>query len=153
MPILLIRHADAGDRRDWTGDDRLRPISARGRRQAQGLCKALRVRSPQRLLSSPYIRCPQTVNPLADWLRVETEITEDLAEGAGGQAVALLRTIADDKVALCTHGDVLADILVALVDEDHLELGPHPRQAKGSAWLLEADGGTFVHASYLAPSA
>jgi 8-oxo-dGTP diphosphatase len=153
MPILLIRHADAGDRRDWTGDDRLRPISARGRRQAQGLCKALRVRSPQRVWSSPYTRCLQTVKPLAAWLRVETEVTEDLSEGAGARAVALLRTIADDKVALCTHGDVLADILVALADEDHLDLGPRPRQAKGSAWLLEADRGTFVHASYLAPSA
>jgi 8-oxo-dGTP diphosphatase len=152
MPIALIRHAHAGNRRDWSGDDRLRPLSTRGYRQASHLGEVLRAHSPQRVLTSPYTRCVATVAPLAAWLGRPSEATEDLAEGAGTQALALIRSLAEDKVALCTHGDVIAEVLVALADEDRLDLGPHPGQAKGSAWLLEADRGTFVKATYLAPS-
>src|SRR5690348_9332379 len=100
MPIALIRHAHAGNRRDWAGDDRLRPLSDRGQRQASHLGKALRSRSPQRVLSSPYTRCIATVTPLATWLGLQTETTEDLAEGAGTQALALIRGLGQDKVAL-----------------------------------------------------
>jgi 8-oxo-dGTP diphosphatase len=151
MPVILIRHAQAGLRRDWVGDDRLRPLSTRGRRQADRLPESLRSCLPQRVLSSPYTRCVQTVTPLAGGLGLRTETTEHLAEGAGLQALVLIRSLADDKVAVCTHGDVITDILVALADEDRLDLGPKPRQAKGSAWVLQADLGRFVRAAYLAP--
>jgi 8-oxo-dGTP diphosphatase len=102
------------------------------------------------VLSSPYTRCLQTVDPLAGGLGLRTETTEHLAEGAGPQALALIRSLALDKVALCTHGDVITDVLVALADEDRLDLGPHPRQDEGSAWILQADVGLFVKATYLA---
>jgi hypothetical protein len=82
---------------------------------------------------------------------LRTETTEKLAEGAGPQALALIRSLADDKVVVCTHGDVITDVLVALADEDGLDLGPNPRQAKGSAWVLQPDLGRFVKATYLAP--
>jgi 8-oxo-dGTP diphosphatase len=103
------------------------------------------------VLSSPYTRCVETVDPLARSLGLEVEVTKNLAEGVGVEALALLRAVADEKVALCTHGDVIAEILVDLLDEDRLDLGPEPRQAKGSAWVLEAEGGTFLSATYLAP--
>jgi phosphohistidine phosphatase SixA len=151
MSVVLIRHADAGDRRAWSGDDRLRPLTPLGRRQAQGLTQSLRAGAPQRVLSSPYTRCEQTVSPLAAWLGVRAELTERLAEGNGLQALALVRSLAHAKAALCTHGDVIAEILVALVDEDGLDLGQKPRQAKGSAWVLEADPTRFVQATYMAP--
>jgi broad specificity phosphatase PhoE len=79
------------------------------------------------------------------------EPVDDLAEGAGPAALALVRALADEKVALCTHGDVIPDVLVALADEDRLELGPSPHQAKGSVWILEASGGRFTKARYLPP--
>jgi 8-oxo-(d)GTP phosphatase len=151
VPIVLIRHADAGNRQDWTGDDHRRPLSSSGRRQANRLVARLRSWSPQRVLSSPYTRCVETVDPLACSLGLEVEVTKNLAEGVGAEALALLRAVADEKVALCTHGDVIAEILVALADEDRLNLGPEPRQAKGSAWVLEADGGRFFNATYVGP--
>ena len=151
VPVVLIRHADAGNRQDWTGDDHLRPLSSRGRGQANRLVATLRPWSPQRVLSSPYTRCVETVDPLARSLGLEVEITKNLAEGVGAEALALLRAVADEKVALCTHGDVIAEILVALADEDRLNLGPKPRQSKGSAWVLQAVNGTFLSATYLAP--
>jgi hypothetical protein len=69
----------------------------------------------------------------------------------GLAALALVRSVAHEKIAVCTHGDVIPEILVALADEDHLDLGPRPRQAKGSVWVLEAEGGRFVKAAYLPP--
>ena len=151
VPVLLIRHAHAGSRKDWAGDDLTRPLSQKGRRQADALIGTLEVYAPQRILSSPYVRCVETVTPLATSLGLPIEPCEALAEGGGSQAVALVRALADDKVALCTHGDVIPDVLVALADEDRVDLGHRPRQAKGSVWVLDAHGGTFVRATYLAP--
>lgn len=151
MPLLLIRHAHAGARKEWPGDDRLRPLSDKGWRQAVALVATLSPWAAQRILSSPYERCMQTVQPLASELGVRIERCEELAEGRGGGALKLVRALADDKAALCTHGDVIPDLLVPLADEDRLDLGPHPRQAKGSVWVLEANGGRFTRATYLSP--
>jgi broad specificity phosphatase PhoE len=151
VSVLLIRHAHARPRKDWVGDDHLRPLSSRGVRQAAGLIRVVEAYAPQRILSSPYSRCLSTVEPLASELSLRVERCDELAEGNGAVAVALVRALADDKVALCTHGDVIPDILVALADEDRVDLGHRPRQAKGSVWILEANGGRFTRATYLAP--
>ena len=149
MPVLLIRHAHAGSRKDWKGDDRLRPVSDKGQAQAIALVRALDGWAVQRVLSSPYTRCMQTVAPLAEALGVKVEAVIELGEGHGPDAVHLVRSLVSEKVALCTHGDVIADILVALADEDRLDLGRRPRQAKGSTWILEANGRVFKRATYL----
>lgn len=147
--MLLVRHAHAGSRKDWAGEDRLRPLSPRGRTQAALLGGALEPYAPQRLLSSPFLRCVETLRPLADRLSLRVEPLEELAEGNGQLALALVRALADEKVVLCTHGDVIPDVLVALADEDRVDLGPRPRQAKASTWVLEASDGRFAKASYL----
>jgi 8-oxo-dGTP diphosphatase len=152
VPVLLIRHAHAGTRRDAQGPDQARQLSPRGQKQARKLVETLEGYSPQRILSSPFTRCVETVMPLADALRVKIEEEESLAEGMELAALDLVRRVAHEKIALCTHGDVIPEILVALADEDHLDLGPRPRQAKGSVWVLEAQGGRFVKAAYLPPS-
>jgi broad specificity phosphatase PhoE len=152
VPLLLIRHAHAGTRRDHQGPDLTRRLSARGARQARSLVRTLEGYSPQRILSSPATRCVETVTPLAEALRVKIEADQALSEGAGLAALALVRSVAHEKIALCTHGDVIPEILVALADEDHLDLGPRPRQAKGSVWVLEAGRSRFVKAAYLPAS-
>jgi phosphohistidine phosphatase SixA len=151
VPLLLIRHAQAGNRKDWQGDDRLRPLSPKGARQALALVRSVKHRPPARILSSPYTRCIQTVQPLADDLSLKVEDADELAEGSGSKAVALVRSLATHPVALCTHGDIVAEVLIALADEDGLDLGPAPRQAKGSVWVLEARHGKFVTATYVPP--
>jgi 8-oxo-dGTP diphosphatase len=151
VTLLLIRHSHAGSRKDWNGDDALRPLSPKGRRQAASLVTQLEPWAPSRVLSSPYRRCIETVKPLADELGLKVEPLDELAEGAGHAAVALIRSLNDSHVALCTHGDVIPEILVALADEDRLDLGPAPRQAKGSTWILESKKGRFDKATYLPP--
>lgn len=105
---VVVRHASAGDRSRWAGDDRLRPLDERGRRQAAELVEELRPLKIRRIVSSPYARCVQTVEPLAEELGLEVELDNRLAEGAGSAAAELLR---DAGVVACTHGDVIHDLL------------------------------------------
>jgi phosphohistidine phosphatase SixA len=152
VPLLLVRHAHAYARKEWSGDDRLRPLSVGGLLQAEGLIAVFgNFSRPSRVLASPYLRCVQTVEPLAQANHIEVEPEEDLAEGQSSSAVRLVRDLVKDNVAICTHGDVIAEILVALADEDMLDLGPNPRQAKGSVWALEAEGRVFTSARYFPP--
>ena len=105
--ILLVRHASAGDRASWEGDDRLRPLDERGARQAQGLVDALAEYELGRILSSPYLRCVQTVEPLAAARGLPVEPRDELAEGRQyDDAGALLRSLGSEPVAVCTHGGV-----------------------------------------------
>jgi 8-oxo-(d)GTP phosphatase len=105
---VLLRHASAVDRYRWQEDDRLRPLDARGRLQAEALVEILRPLGVSRVVSSPYVRCVETVQPLADALEVPVEPDERLAEGAGTGALELLRA---DGVVCCTHGDVAEAVL------------------------------------------
>ena len=106
MTVILLRHASAGDRDAWTGDDRLRPLDERGRAQAAALRDILRARGITRALSSPYVRCTQTVAPLG----LDIEPDGRLAEGAPLEATLELLAELDNAVA-CTHGDVIENIL------------------------------------------
>src|SRR5664280_1370282 len=68
MPLLVVRHAHAGRRSSYKGDDRMRPLTPRGRQRAVALVPLLSSFRPQRILSSPFVRCYQTVQPIAEAL-------------------------------------------------------------------------------------
>jgi len=106
MTVVLLRHASAGDRQRWEGDDRLRPLDKKGRRQAEALRDILLARGVTRALSSPYLRCTQTIAPLG--LAVEHD--ERLAEGADPDDTRALLREADGAVA-STHGDVIENVV------------------------------------------
>jgi len=110
MSVVLLRHASAGDRAEWTGDDRRRPLDKKGWKQARRLVDELRELGVRRVLSSPYDRCVQTVEPLAEELGVAIEIDDRLAEGAGRDAALELLGGLEDVVA-CTHGDIVDEVL------------------------------------------
>ena len=146
---LIIRHGEAGDRDRWKGDDRLRPLTRPGWRQAHALVEQLREHPVVRVLSSPYVRCVQSVEPLADARGLSVERTEDLAEGAGhGPLRRLLGATGD--AALCTHGDVLQDLL-GWLDRHGVVLDGG--MAKGSTWVLDIVHGEVITARYLPPPA
>ncbi len=153
VALLLVRHGHALPRKEWGGEDSQRPLSAEGLREAEGLVStAGRFPRPQRVLSSPYRRCVQTVAPLAARYHLAVEPTEDLAEGQSEKAVKLVRSLVGQDVVVCTHGDIVAEVLVSIADEDRVDLGPNPRQAKGSAWALKGRDGVFNSAQYFPPA-
>ena len=110
MTIVLLRHASAGDRLDWERDDMLRPLDDRGRAQALALRDTLLRRGVSLVLSSPYVRCSETVAPLAASLGVAVELDDRLAEGAGGAGARALLAERDGCVA-CTHGDIVEELI------------------------------------------
>ncbi len=105
---ILVRHASAGSRHRWADDDRLRPLDDRGRRQAAEIAVALGGLDLRRVVSSPYLRCIQTVEPLAAELGLEVELDERLAEGEGRAAEPVFE---EDGVVACTHGDIAEALL------------------------------------------
>ena len=108
MTSVLLRHASAVDRDRWPVADRLRPLDGRGRRQAAALVEILTPLGVRRVVSSPYVRCIETVQPLAAALEVPVEPDHRLAEGAGPAALELLR---QDGVVCCTHGDIVEAVI------------------------------------------
>jgi 8-oxo-dGTP diphosphatase len=114
--LYVIRHADAGPRGQHDGPDDERPLSDRGRRQAAGLRDRLADAGIGRLVTSPYRRCRETLEPLAAQLGLEVEADERLAEGMGcSGALALAGELAPTTAAICSHGDVIPDLLDALL--------------------------------------
>jgi phosphohistidine phosphatase SixA len=151
VTAYLVRHAKAGDREAWEGDDTLRPLSKPGRRQAEGLVGLLQPAGIRRLVSSPAVRCVETLEPLGRALGVQVELDDALFEGTGpGPTMELILRAGGDTVALCTHGDVMEEVM-----EDVLASGVRPAGdvgfAKGSTWVLETDGSAVVAARYLPP--
>ena len=71
----MVRHAKAGDRGEWSGDDRMRPLTKSGQRQAEGLANLLDREPIDKILSSGYLRCVQTVEPLGARRRPFTRIS------------------------------------------------------------------------------
>ena len=71
--LLVVRHAEAGDKSTWTGPDTLRPLSPSGHLQAEGLVVRLEDYPIERILCSPTLRCRQTVQPLARDRMLEIE--------------------------------------------------------------------------------
>ena len=131
MALLVIRHANAGRRSTFKGDDRLRPLSARGRQRALDLVPLLARYRTQRILSSPYVRCCETVQPLAQALGIPVESMDELAEGNGPAAVRLMQRMAGESAVLCTHGDVATQLVESLAPDATSTARVNPQAPKG----------------------
>lgn len=152
--VYLVRHAKALDRYTWAEPDELRPLSKSGFRQAAALHEHLGGIGFERLVSSPLVRCVQTLEPLAEATGTPIQLAGELAEGASGpRALDLLLELASDgPVAACTHGDVLLDALAELRSMLVPLEGPWECK-KGSTWVLDVDSGSFAGGRYLPPPA
>jgi len=145
----LVRHAKAGDRSDWSGDDRLRPLTKSGQRQAEALADMLEGEPIDKILSSGYLRCLQTVEPLGARRTLSVEPIKDLEEGAGGESVLrLIQKYRGRNVVLCTHGDVMEELLEGLIAQGLVQRA-RAHMEKGSTWVLEEQDGKVTGAKYL----
>lgn len=150
QPVYLLRHGKAGSREEWKGDDRLRPLSVKGTRQANGLVTAFRGRPVDRILSSPVTRCVQTVEPLAKERGVEVEAVPWLLEGTDGSVVLETIRSLPGPAVLCMHGDAIPKVVLSLVEDGVAVEGPMVWK-KGSAWVLERDVGFPSRLRYQPP--
>jgi phosphohistidine phosphatase SixA len=138
MRIPLVRHASAGDRRRWEGDDGLRPLDEEGRRQAEALAGVLAELGTQALHSSPSLRCVQTLEPASALLGLPIETRHELAEDARRDDVLfLVESVRVPLSALCTHREVIEELLPGFECE------------KGGIWVVEVDADEVRPERYL----
>jgi 8-oxo-dGTP diphosphatase len=155
--LLLVRHADAGDRSTWRGDDANRPLSPRGVMQALALVELLvpllpgpagtgGPPPPVTVRSSPARRCLETVAPLAAHLGTDVVDDEGLFEGASIIKLRGRLPGITTPTVWVSHGDVIPSLLMELA-RDGLDLGEDPRCRKASTWQLQLAAGGVVRAA------
>jgi 8-oxo-dGTP diphosphatase len=151
-PIYLLRHAKAKDRENRTELDHLRPLTKAGWRQVEALIDLYANQELTRLLSSPYVRCVQSLEPLAKARGLPVETADGLAEGAPVEATfELICAVATDGPApLCTHGDIVQHVLEDLQRRGVPLDGPFELR-KCSTWVLEVSDGEVTRGRYIPP--
>ena len=147
VEVLLIRHAHAGHRGDL--HDERRPLSEKGRRQAAAIAERYADVGLRRTVTSPYVRCVETMVPLAAGAGTEVEEITELGEGHGPVAALALVEHATEPIALCSHGDVIGEVLT-LLDRRGVPLDAAALQ-KGSTWRLTVFDGAVVAGHYDPP--
>ncbi len=155
--LILVRHATAGRRGRFRGDDRNRPLDEAGREQARALAVLLGLFGAQHLYAADRLRCVQTLVPLSEELRTEITPVPELSEEAYAAdpeaADRRLREIAGSAApgvpVICSQGKVIPPLLNLWAARDGVEL-PASRNRKGSLWILTLRGQTLVQADHLA---
>jgi broad specificity phosphatase PhoE len=123
-----VREADAGDHASWPGPDPLRPITKEGWRLARALVGLLDGLGVERVVSSPCLRCRQTVGPLADQRGLEVETDRLLSDCFSVEtALAALHRLGSAHAVVCTHSEVMD----ALLERLHAD----PVDADAVRWL------------------
>jgi len=145
--VVLVRHANAGERKKWTGNDALRPIDALGEAEAERFAAICGPIGPTRLYAATPLRCKQTLEPLAaalgdlpivvDGAFAEPPEADDAPAKAKLSAERLLDLRTDGLPAICSQGKIIPHLLADLLDEADDE--PY-KTAKGDSWLLTWSG-------------
>lgn len=141
--IYFVRHAKAGERRIWDGDDELRPLSKHGWKQAERVGKRLAGKRASSLYSSSYVRCVQTLEPLAGRLGVDIIQDRRLYEGEPFEPVLELLTEVANGAVLCSHGDIIPDVIQALIRRG-MEVQSPADWRKASTWVLRRKGDRII---------
>jgi 8-oxo-dGTP pyrophosphatase MutT (NUDIX family) len=155
--VLLVRHAKAGDREEWNDDDRLRPLTNAGQRQAKELRQWLQLFSPRRVYSAPRVRCVDTVLELAEDLGVDVITDERLAEEgywndpAATRARLLEIASGDGPAVVCSQGGAIPNIVERLASRSGLDVRHEIVSRKASTWVLSLYGERLVAADYYPP--
>ncbi|HEX6468275.1 MAG TPA: NUDIX hydrolase [Streptosporangiaceae bacterium] len=161
-PIVILRHGSAGERTDWPADDALRPLDARGLAEAAVLADLLAAFEPLEVISSTTVRCVGTVVPYAirtgTGLRTEPAytmapvglgpgalpstgaVTGSLANLAAARAAVRELAAAGTPAVICTHGEIVADLITALCVELGGKTPEEPGLPKGGFWVVHIGG-------------
>jgi 8-oxo-dGTP diphosphatase len=151
MTIFLVRHAKAGSRDRWEGDDDVRPLSGKGREQARLIGDRLAGEGVNALFSSPFVRCVQTLEPLGERCDLDVVHEPRLAEDTPFECVLELLAEVPDGAVLCSHGDVIPATMAAL-ERRGCRIEGEADWRKATVWRLERDAaGDFVSASVSPP--
>ncbi len=108
---FLMRHAHAHNRSSWEGQDTERPLSIKGLKQAQASVEYFLKQGIDEIRTSPALRCIQSVQPLAQALKLK--IIED-PSALEAHPIELPLTDKTKKMVICAHGDNIPALLNSL---------------------------------------
>jgi 8-oxo-(d)GTP phosphatase len=155
--VLLLRHASAGSRSKWNGDDHLRPLDEAGEEQAEELVRLLSRFEVDEILSADYVRCVETVRPLSESIGVAAEqnplLSDDGFPGNETEAVDLIRNLGrpGSAAVACSQGGVIDEIVERLATADGVDVEEPFNLKKGGVWALSFDDRKLVGAERLPP--
>jgi phosphohistidine phosphatase SixA len=138
--MLLIRHASAGKRLSTPSLDNARELDRTGRREASLVRESLAGYSIDLIVSSPLVRCLQTVAPLGTALGLGVEVRSELEPRATRRdALRLLRELPPTAL-VCTHREVFESVFDGAIECE-----------KSGAWVIERRGRSLTPVAYLPP--
>jgi 8-oxo-dGTP diphosphatase len=147
-PAIALRHAKAKPRSTWAGDDAARPLTGRGRAQADVLSVLLhRAYGTLRVVTSPWLRCVQTVEPYAAASLGTVEFLDALGEeefedDIDQARIEMGRLLSDGRgVLACSHGNVMPDLVRAFLGPSGGEGVEAGDLAKGEFVIAHRTGG------------
>jgi phosphohistidine phosphatase len=115
VQLHLLRHAHAGDAMKWHGPDDLRPLSERGRRQAEAMGRFLAAAgfAPDAIITSPLTRAVETAQLAAAPLGRPVIIDDRLARPLDPSAIEAILADADDpaRPVLVGHDPDFTELL------------------------------------------
>jgi 8-oxo-dGTP diphosphatase len=149
--IYVVRHAKAGERRLWDGEDIDRPLSKKGWKQSEMIGQRLAAIPATSLFSSPYVRCIQTLEPLAERLGSKVNVEQRLCEHEPYEPVLELLSEIPGGSVLCSHGDIIPEVVKAL-DRRGTEFRAPTDWRKAAVWVMKRNkSGKIVHATVWPP--
>jgi 8-oxo-dGTP diphosphatase len=151
--VFLVRHADAGSKKKWKKADSVRPISKKGHEQVEELVTRL-VRTPiNSIVSSPSLRCDQTVGPLAQRLGLKVKQSKLLRKNvAPSEVLRLIKQSRGSRLVLCSHRETIGPLIKHLAAEPKVEVSGELEWPKGSIWELTTRGGRVTKARFIPPA-
>lgn len=146
--IYLVRHGNAGVRSKWTGPDRKRPLTERGRQQSIGVAEILARHPVTEVWASPALRCQETVVPAAENLEMEVQVSKLLREHTPLDTIyEYLASLGPGSIVLGAHKDWIAPLVTDL-SERGIRLRGTRKWPKASVWILDLLDGKVVSGFY-----
>jgi 8-oxo-dGTP diphosphatase len=150
--VYLVRHADAGREKKWKKPDDVRPISKKGHEQVEALVTRLVRRPINSIISSPALRCEQTVGPLAQRLGLKVKPSKRLRRDASPTDVMrLIKKSKGTRTVLCSHRETIGPFIESLADDPKVDVSSRLEWPKGSVWELTTRRGRVTKARFIPP--
>ena len=147
--LVLVRHGKAVGRSGWKGTDASRPLTERGVKQSAALVDTITAWAPQRIVTSPAVRCVTTVAPLGAATGIKVRRDEGISQDAWESGHDEVRHVVGKRVragksaVLCSHGPVLPEIVREIALATATPLGSYVTDAAG----LEPGAFSVAHLS------
>lgn len=158
VPLVFLRHASAGSKAHWPGNDLDRPLDTRGAADADRLAGLLACFGSFRVITSAAERCVATVRPYAAAsgapVAIEPAFTVRTGDGQPRPAGAVAEIVASGRpTVICAHGENLPALLAAGCAALGALPPEGPKLPKSAFWVLHTANGALIATELHSPAA